>query len=206
VLAALYVVGGLRSTTVTRAIEVVLSFVALVVAVRATGLSGPSWTTFLIGAGTAGITLAALAPAENDVVRGVAYVGLGLALLGTLVAVLLRVVAHEDVTAQTLAGALCSYVLIGFLFASIFGALDAFASEPSFAGVTRRDDYSYFSFVTLATLGYGDIVPVGEMARRVAVIEALLGQVFLATTVARLVSLFPGRRDRRAASAPRQSS
>jgi hypothetical protein len=56
----------------------------------------------------------------------------------------------------------------------------------------------YFSFVTLATLGYGDVVPLGEVARGLAIIEAVAGQLYLAVMVARLVSLYvreSGQRD-----------
>ena len=52
----------------------------------------------------------------------------------------------------------------------------------------------YFSFVTLATLGYGDVVPHGEVARGLAIIEAIAGQLYLAVMVARLVSLYVGSR------------
>jgi voltage-gated potassium channel len=58
----------------------------------------------------------------------------------------------------------------------------------------------YFSFVTLATLGYGDIVPRSEVARGVAIVEAVAGQLYLAVMVARLISIFarPVARDREA--------
>ena len=55
-------------------------------------------------------------------------------------------------------------------------------------------DTTYFSFTTLTTVGYGDIVAVGPVARRIAMVEGMAGQVFLATTVARLVSLYRSTR------------
>ena len=58
----------------------------------------------------------------------------------------------------------------------------------------RSGDYSYFSFVTLTTLGYGDLVPRSDIARTLAVFEAILGQVFLVTAVARIVSLIGSER------------
>jgi hypothetical protein len=205
-IAALYVVGGLRSTDLTRGLEVLLAFAALAVAVRSTGLAGPQWATVAISLGVATVAAAAVTQLDGDTARGVAYIGMGLALVGTLVSVLRRVLEHEQVTMQTLAGALCGYVLIGFVFAAAYGAIDAFNSGPVLDGAVRREDYTYFSFVTLATLGYGDVVPVTELARRVSVVEAISGQVFLATTIARLVSLFPGRAGRQPVDRPSQPS
>ena len=59
----------------------------------------------------------------------------------------------------------------------------------------RPGDFMYFSFITLTTVGYGDLTPFTDAARSAAVFEAVLGQVFLATAVARIVSLLGSRRD-----------
>ena len=101
-----------------------------------------------------------------------------------------RVMAERDVNIETLLGALCIYFLLGLTFSTLYHALDVFSSAPIFGEPVTRPDYSYFSFVTLAALGYGDLSPVGDLARRVAVIEAMCGQVFLATVIARMVSLY----------------
>jgi len=101
-----------------------------------------------------------------------------------------RVMAERGVDIETILGALCIYFLLGLMFSTVFHALDVFASAPIFGEQIARPDYSYFSFVTLTTLGYGDISPVSDLARRVAVIEAMCGQVFLATVIARMVSLY----------------
>jgi hypothetical protein len=101
-----------------------------------------------------------------------------------------RVMAERGVDIETILGALCIYFLLGLMFSTVFHALDVFSSAPIFGEQIARQDYSYFSFVTLTTLGYGDIAPVNDLARRVAVIEAMCGQVFLATVIARMVSLY----------------
>jgi hypothetical protein len=101
------------------------------------------------------------------------------------------------VTLQSIYGAVSAYIIIGLMFAAFYGAMDRLGQAPFFAdgqpGDTRT--FQYFSFTTLTTLGYGDFTAVGNGGRAVAVMEALFGQIFLATLVARLVSAFqPARR------------
>ncbi|MEM8711928.1 MAG: potassium channel family protein [Planctomycetota bacterium] len=104
------------------------------------------------------------------------------------------------VTVDRLLGALSGYVLLGILFGSLFQALEIFRPgafvgvstfEPSHlaSGGDPGDALYYFSFVTLTTLGYGDISPVSAMARMLVVWEAVLGQAFMTILVARLVGL-----------------
>ena len=92
-------------------------------------------------------------------------------------------------------GAICVYVLIGLAWAKMYEALDGiapgslrFPADTAWAtpGLLR---YSYFSFVTLATLGYGDVSPVTVVAGTLAWLEAITGQLYVAITVARLVAL-----------------
>jgi drug/metabolite transporter (DMT)-like permease len=99
---------------------------------------------------------------------------------------------------HTVLGALCIYVLLGMLWAYAFTAIGSFDSGPFFAqrAPETTANYLYFSFVTLTTTGYGDLTAAGGLGRAVAVLEALLGQIYLVTVVALLVSnLGRGRRD-----------
>jgi hypothetical protein len=86
------------------------------------------------------------------------------------------------------------------LFAFVFGAIGAFSSEPFFAEQTSQTvaDYLYFSFVTLCTVGYGDLTAREGLGRATAVIEMLTGQLYLVTVVALVVSRMGAipRRDR----------
>jgi len=66
---------------------------------------------------------------------------------------------------------LCAYLLIGFLFSSMYTATDLLGSARLFGKPVDANDYSYFSFVTLTTTGYGDFTPVTSLGQRVAVIE-----------------------------------
>lgn len=118
-------------------------------------------------------------------------------LLVTLLAVVRRVLSHERVTLQTIAGAVSAYLLIGMMFATLYGLVAVAGPDPFFAGGQRPNPelLQYFSLTTLTTLGYGDLTPATAQGRGLAMLEALGGQVFLATLVASLVGAL--ERDRR---------
>jgi hypothetical protein len=115
--------------------------------------------------------------------------------------VITRVMAHPRITRQTLIGAICGYLLIGITFTFWYAALTfldpaAIAVSGQSIGEERAgqmalhvSELSYFSFITLSTVGYGDIVPVSPFARSMAIFEALSGQLYLAAFVARLVGM-----------------
>ena len=86
--------------------------------------------------------------------------------------------------------ALCIYVLLGMLWAFIYQAIGAFSDDPFFAQPVSATsaDYLYFSFVTQTTVGYGDLSAATNPGRAFAVLEALLGQLYLVTVVALVVS------------------
>jgi hypothetical protein len=123
----------------------------------------------------------------------------GLVLLATVVIIIGRVLRLDQVTAQSIYGALSAYLLIGLMFASWFGAIGFFVSGPFFADgqPLNASNVQYFSFTTLTTLGYGDFTAAGNLGRALAVLEAISGQVFLATLVARLVSAYGTSRRQR---------
>lgn len=124
--------------------------------------------------------------------------GVGLSGLATASAFLVAAVAigrrlgrHMVVTVETVVGALCVYVILGFVFAHLFSAMQGFSMTPFFVeGFGSLFDFQYFSFVTITTLGYGDLTAAQTTGRSLAVLEALVGQIFLITAVARLVSLW----------------
>jgi hypothetical protein len=107
------------------------------------------------------------------------------------------------VTWHRIQGAVALYIIVGLLFAHLYGLLnalvpEAFTNVPSRLNphaVFYRGRLLYFSFVTLTSIGYGDIVPLHPLARSLAILEAVIGQLFPATLLARLVSLeLEGRR------------
>ena len=112
-------------------------------------------------------------------------------------AILHYVVRSGRVTADRIFAAICAYLLIGYAWAFAYALLDEF-SPGAFASPTEvaRNDYvgrviqmRYFSFMTLATVGYGDIVPRTPGARTMAILEAILGQFYLVALIGRLVGL-----------------
>jgi hypothetical protein len=111
--------------------------------------------------------------------------------LGFLVTMLVRrLFRTERVTADTLSSAISGYFLLGILWAFFYGILNQL-DPGAFKGLVNPDtpDFFYFSFVTLTTLGYGDISPVTDRAQTLAVLEAVVGQLYLAITIARLVGM-----------------
>jgi Ion channel len=148
----------------------------------------------LVTAAAAGVG----ATSSNTSAEGIADIWNGLVLLLTVVVIIDRVIRLEQVTAQSIYAALSTYLLIGLMFASFFGALGYLVTGPFFADgqPVNAQTLQYFSFTTLTTLGYGDFTAAGSLGRALAVLEALAGQVFLATLVARLVSAYAGSRRR----------
>ena len=93
--------------------------------------------------------------------------------------------------AEHLYAALSAYLLAGIFFGISYWVLEQIAPRTfTTTGDFSRVSAIYFSFVTLATLGYGDIVPRSDVARGLAILEGVGGQLFLAVLVARLVSLY----------------
>lgn len=121
-----------------------------------------------------------------------------LLILATQVAVILHEVRSRTVTVDTVVGALCVYLLIGLLFATA-DSFYAQAVGPFFAQTSSREvgDYVYYSFVTLCTVGYGDLTPGPPVARLLAIVEALLGQLYLVTVIAIIVGALGSQRVRR---------
>jgi len=109
--------------------------------------------------------------------------------------VLSRVFQTGPVTRQRIEGAVAGYLLFGLMWAEVFQFLEAlkpgaFQIPSSPAGESDRfSPLLYFSFITLTTLGYGDILPVHPVARSLAMAEALMGQLYPAILIARLVSM-----------------
>lgn len=167
---------------------VAVGAVVALILIAALAASGVKEKTVLIG-GSLGL-LAALATGGTILLvdgETPAWVtGLfALVLSGTTVLVLRRLLLQERVTLETVAGALCTYLMVGLAFASLYrtiSVVDAGAFTEELGGAS-----SYFSFVTLTTLGYGDIAPVSDLARSLSTLEAVLGQVLLVTLVARFV-------------------
>jgi len=112
----------------------------------------------------------------------------------TSAVVLAFVLRQKTITADTIYGALSVYLLLGVTWTFAYSAVDDLAPGSFFVdtaynpdGLLRRVDLFYYSFVTLTTLGYGDILPITPQARMLAVLEAVCGVLYTATLVASLI-------------------
>jgi Ion channel len=162
----------------------------------------PIWAssaTALFAISAAVLTLFSRTP---GVLVSVSFLGLGVAMMLAPVAILNRIVRHRFVTPRTVLGAIAVYLQIGVAFSMLY--LELFRLDPaSFPSVTAPyfGTFQYFSFITLNTVGYGDIVPVDNVGRTLSIFEALIGQIFLVVVVARVVALLgPGPGEKAAAS------
>jgi hypothetical protein len=134
---------------------------------------------------------------DSELFAGSIYLIYGILLLVTPVVIINRILRHPEVQVSTILGAICAYMLIGMVFGFVY-ALIGRVDPPFFAnrGLTDQFDYFYFSYASLTTVGFGDFVSRGDLGRSLSVLEAVLGQIFLVTLIARLVSLFrPPQRD-----------
>ncbi len=185
-----------------------------------TGFHG--WTAVLttVVAALAGVVGLAGSGVRPTVVRGAGIVALAAAILAMLAeladnphllgasafvivclltlaagAILRAVLAETEVGFRTILGAISVYTILGLLFSFLYAAMDRVGSTPFFgAGVSvKGGDFLFFSFTTLTTTGYGNLVPAAQPGKMFAGLEMLMGQIFLVTLVAGLVSLWrPG--------------
>lgn len=129
------------------------------------------------------------APLLNGAVEG-----LSLLFFSYIVFEIMRdITTSTDVSNDTIRGAFCAYLLMGLTWASAYklvvllqpGAINIGTG----ADITQTQNFTYYSFVVLTTLGFGDITPVSGIARSLTWIEAVTGQLFIATIIARLVGI-----------------
>ena len=97
---------------------------------------------------------------------------------------------RRDIDFETLLGAIAAYALIGMFFAFAYQAIAQLQSQPFF-GPSANGSLSndlFFSFITMTTVGYGDLVPAGNPGQTLAVLEALTGQLFLVVAIGKIIS------------------
>ena len=105
--------------------------------------------------------------------------------------ILAHVFRQKQVTLETISGAICAYFMIGLVWGLCFSLLEQ-AQPGSFLMTEQQADPShfiYYSFVTMSTLGYGDITPISNPARSLSLLEAVVGQFYIAVLIARLVGM-----------------
>jgi hypothetical protein len=163
-LCAIYAISQKRSTFI----------VALVLAVPAFSLD---WLSYIMKA-----------PFLADVSRIIS----ALFTAYVLILILSFILSQKEVTADVLMAAVCGYFFLGLMWAFTFLFLEAVQPGSFHLAQGQTGDASqfiYFSFVTMTTLGYGDMTPISSGARSLAVLSATMGQLYLAVTIARLVGM-----------------
>ena len=178
-------------------VAVVLQGATLFAAFAASGVGRGLWRLALV------VVLAALVSASVAIFVGGKVVNTALFLLSVLlvgaapVVIITSLARRRVIDLRTVLGAICVYILIGMMWSFAFSAAGTLDSEPFFAQQSHATvaDYMYFSFVTITTTGYGDLTAARGFGRAMAVLEALIGQLYLVTVIALLVSNL-GRRGR----------
>ena len=201
-----YLLSAFASGSWVSAVQVALFFGVAALAVQTAHVQRRVALLAMI-AFTAGSALigALVIAVPTDAVLGAANIWKGTVLAFAVVLIVSRVLAQPTVTIQSIYGALSAYMIIGLMFAACYGAMDKLIAGSFFTSGSPANSqtFQYFSFTTLTTLGYGDFTAAQSGGRAVAVLEAIIGQVFLATLVARLVSAFRTPRRSRGERHPR---
>jgi hypothetical protein len=173
----------------TDSVLLMLECVTLVLAVWTAGLARWSSRTLIAILAVTSILATAQLAADSQRVAGVAGLATGVLIVATILAIAVGVIDQDEVNAHSITGAVCIYLLFGLLFLFLYSGVALIGSDDFFAQGTdgTRALRLYFSFVTLATLGYGDYTPAGDVGHTLAVLEALMGQLYLVTILALLV-------------------
>lgn len=114
--------------------------------------------------------------------------------------ILRDIFSSQQVTIDIIRGGICVYLLIGFLWTSLYGIvaiLDNQAFSLPIVTVETHDKAVYFSFTTLTTLGYGDITPASPLAKMLTNLEAILGQLYPSILIATLVGNYNAQQTKR---------
>jgi hypothetical protein len=178
----------------SRLVIVVLQGVTLVAALRISGVRPRLIrAASVIVAIAAAASLIAVLGGGTDGENAVTLVNallVGVAPAAIAVGVVRKIREDRGVTVGTMFGVLCIYLLLGMFFAFLYAAMEALGSDPVFAQPIDpgQADFLYFSFSTLTTTGFGDLTAATGLGRSTAITEALLGQVYLVTIVAAIVT------------------
>lgn len=181
----------------TASVLVLLQSLTLVAALWTSGLArADSWISIGVLALAIGSAAIALAVGGSTLI-GIVLIFSGALSIGVVVVLGRSITVAHEVNAQSVLGAICIYVLLGMIFLFLYGAVAMLDTGSFFAQGTdgTRALRLYFSYVTLATLGYGDYTPATNLGHMLAVSEALIGQLYLVTVVAVLVTRLRIRRD-----------
>ena len=181
----------------TVSVLVLLQSLTLVAAFWTSGLArADSWIS--LGLLALAIALATISLAVGgSTLLGIVGILSGMLSIAVILVLGRSITYEHEVNAQSVLGAICIYVMLGMIYLFFYGAVANIDSATFFAQGTdgTRAIRLYFSYVTLATVGYGDYTPATNLGHMLAISEALLGQLYLVTVVAVLVTRLRIRRD-----------
>lgn len=158
------------------------------------------WAFLLGGASMACNVSASFAGMKVASVPGLAF---GALFMGFTTAVLLRsILMSEKVTMDTLYGAVAAYIMLGLTWGAVYFLVEAVAPLSFRSSLTPGmsvswPDCMFFSFITLTTIGYGDVIPVGNMAKSLVTLEAVTGVMYPAILIGRLLTMHGAEARRR---------
>ena len=192
ILVVTYLLSAFTSGRLVDTVQVVLFLAVVLIALRNGRFHRKTVRLLAVGL-LIGSGISAILRLADDGGPGGAVASLWTALILLLAVILIvwQVLSRPQITAQSIYGVLSAYMIIGLMFASVYVAMEKFGGPFFVQGEAGNSQtFQYFSFTTLTTLGYGDFTAAGDGGRAVAVLEAIIGQMFLATLVARLVAGF----------------
>ena len=193
ILVVTYLLSAFTVASLVSAVQVLLFLAVVLIALRNGRLHRRTSQFVGVGLLLGSVISAILQAVDNSGYGGaVASAWTALILLLAVYFILKQVLTQPDITLQSIFGVLSAYMMIGLIFCAVYIAMWKFSGTSFFTEVTQNGtntkEFQYFSFTTLTTLGYGDFTAVGDGGRAFAVLEAMIGQMFLATLVARLVA------------------
>jgi hypothetical protein len=177
-----------------RVVTIFLQGFTLIAALTVSGVR--RWLVHFAAAVTAiaGLTALGIVIGSGDLDLGggrvIGFLLVALAPPAILIGVVRQARRSGKITVRTMFGVLCVYLLIGTAFAYAYGIISAIDDGTFFAEISNGDqsDFLYFSFTTMTTTGYGDLTAAHDLGRSLAITEALVGQIYLVTLVALIVS------------------
>jgi len=133
----------------------------------------------------------------SEILSGIALFDYSLLILFLIIIIIKDLFSGEKVTVDKIYGAIVSYLLLGLMWSCLYTAINTINPDAiiksSGAHLNNFAEMQYFSFTTLCTLGYGDIIPNRELTMVLSNLEAIVGSLYLAILVARLVGLYTGQ-------------
>lgn len=188
------IVAGLLApdTTTGRSLTFVLVTASVGSAVRLAGLweAGRVGVRVALALAIGASVLSALDRFPHQGGEGIAFLVMAGALLVVIALLVPTLNDHEVIEPQTVLAAISIYFLLGLTFAFLYRGAALIGDAPFFTSGTdgTLSDHVYFSFVTMTTVGFGDLAPATHTGRAIAVLEAMAGQLYLVTVLALVVS------------------